>query len=418
MRARLKYVAALGVIGLSALAALGGACSPDLPDEPYACGESGTCPDGYTCESTVCVKDGATPAQVRSMRITWINSAEMYWFDAPSGGADLVVNDGFTPGHRGLYEIHVSELGDVDAPAQIFDFAEEFPTSSAVVALDAGHYGVLTMTFPPVTSNDQDVSFYSLDRDTKSDQSGKPPVAKRTMQYLGGSEPAYVSAVRRTGGQVDVAYGDPNQGGRVVFARIVDGTWQDRFTLDLPSGVLPLSADCLLWDVGDGLLLRLGLENPVLYYVPDTATSAADVGAPLPVDGLPLYGFADSVLTLVTSDDGESAEYRLVDYDGNAIGQAIDGASQGGLEPHTGWVHDAGALVAPLSDDGSFSSLDFAYVTGSGIKKVGSYERTGNDELYSSRAFVRDGRAYIAWTSFHDALMDLWVASFPIEGFE
>jgi hypothetical protein len=415
---RARSVATITAGALAAVAVTAVACGPELPDEPYACAESGLCPDGYTCRSTVCVKDGSTPVEARPLRISWINSAEMYWFDGPEGGADLVVNDGFTPGGRGLYEIHVSPDGEASDPALIFDFGEEFPTSSSVVALDAGHYGLLTMTFPPVTSTDQAVSFYSLDRDTGADQSSKAPVSVEKMQYLGGSEPAYVSAVRREDGSVDVAYGDPNGGGRVVFARIEDGVWKERFKLDLPSGVLPLSADCLLWDVGDGLLLRLGLESPVVYYVADSATDVTDVGAPLPVDGLPIYGFADSILTLTTNDDATTGTYRLVDYDGNPIGSSLESAMQGSIEPHTGSVHGAGALVAPLSTDSSFAKLEVAFVTPTGIEKVGSFERAGSDDLYSARAFVRDGRVYLAWTSFHDAVMDLWVATFAAEGLE
>jgi hypothetical protein len=350
------------------------------------------------------------------MRVAWINAAEMYWFDAPGGGADLVVTDGFTVGSRALYELHVSPEGAIEGPSVLLDFGEEFPTSTAVVALDAAHYGVLTMTFPPVTSTEQVVSFYSLDRGTLTDQSSTPPLATRTLQYLGGAEPAYVGAVRREGGAVDVAFGDPNAGGRVVFARIQDGVWQDRFALNLPAGVLPLSADCLLWDVGDGILLRLGLETPVLYYVPDAALDEMDIQGPLPIPGLPVFGFKGSVLTLEVDDTSEHATYRLVGYDGDPIGPKVEGAMQGTLEPHTGWPYGEGALVAPLSTDAAFGELGVAYVTPTGLTQVGSFERTGTDDMYSARAFIQDGRVYLAWTSFHDALMDLWVATFPAEG--
>ncbi len=411
---------ALGQVALVLLTAFGanGACDPVLPDVPYACGQSGLCPDGFTCEESVCVRDGVQPAETRPMRVAWINAAEMYWFDAPDGGADLVVIDGFTVGGRALYEMHVSPEGAIEGPSVLLDFGEEFPTSTAVVALDAAHYGVLTMTFPPVTSSEQVVSFYSLDRGKLTDQSSTPPLATRKLDYLGGAEPAYVGAVRREGGAVDVAYGDPNAGGKVVFARIQDGTWQERFQLDLPAGVLPLSADCLLWDVGDGIMLRLGLESPQLFYVPDAALGAMDIEGPLTVPGLPVFGFNGSVLTLLLDDAGENATYRLVDYDGAPIGPELGGAMQPTLEPHTGWPYGDGALVAPLSSDASFTSLGVAYVTAAGLTPVGSFERTGSDELYSARAFVKDGRVYLAWTSFHDALMDLWVATFPSEGLE
>src|SRR5687767_4393822 len=123
---------------LVAAACLSMACSPDLPDVPYACGgESAACPDGFTCRATVCVRDGATPPVARPMRVSWINSGEMYWFAGRSGGATLVVNDGFTDGGRGIYELHVEPSGEVLGPKLLLALGQEFPTASAVVALDA-----------------------------------------------------------------------------------------------------------------------------------------------------------------------------------------------------------------------------------------------------------------------------------------
>lgn len=409
-----RLAAATFVLGTTVLGALGG-CDPELPDVPYACGETGLCPDGFTCRATVCVRDGAVPAESRAMRVSWINAAEMYWFDAPDGGADLLVVDGFTAGARALYELHVSPDGVVDGPAVLLDFPEEYPTSTAVVALDAGHYGVLTMQFPPVSSNDQVLSFYSLSRGTLTDQSSTPPIATKTIRYLGGAEPAYVGAVRREGGSVDVAYGDPNEGGSVEFARVTDGAWADRFSLPLPPEVPPLSADCKLWDAGNGVLLRVGLETPLLYFVPDAATDVGDVQGPLPVPGLPVYGFQDAVVALTPEGDG-AVKYTLVDYDGAPIGPAIEGVTQESLEPHTGWPSQGGAAIAPVSSDPGFTRMGVAFATPTGLSTVGAFDRQGTDDLYSARALVRDGRVYLAWTSFHDALMDLWVATFPAEG--
>ena len=46
---------------------------------------------------------------------------------------------------------------------------------------------------------------------------------------------------------------------------------------------------------------------------------------------------------------------------------------------------------------------------GGSFSTIASVEREATDELYSARAFSDGTRVYVAWTSFHEDLMDLWV---------
>src|SRR4051794_15631337 len=100
---------------LPVFAALAG-CSPELGAVPFACDQGGACPTGYACQSTVCVRDGDRLPIARAERVVWINSGEMSWMKGLHGGAVLIVNDGFTPGAHGIYELTVSAAGDVAAP--------------------------------------------------------------------------------------------------------------------------------------------------------------------------------------------------------------------------------------------------------------------------------------------------------------
>ena len=67
--------------------------------------------------------------------------------------------------------------------------------------------------------------------------------------------------------------------------------------------------------------------------------------------------------------------------------------------------------VAPASPSASFSSLDVVDIASSDFTTVATVEREATDELYSARAFADGGRVYVAWTSFHEDLMDLWVTT-------
>ena len=73
---------------LPVFAALVG-CSPELGAVPFACDQGGACPDGYACQSTVCVRDGERLPIARAERVVWINSGEMHWTKGLHGGAAL-----------------------------------------------------------------------------------------------------------------------------------------------------------------------------------------------------------------------------------------------------------------------------------------------------------------------------------------
>ncbi len=388
------------------------ACEPDLPDVPYACDVDGTCPEGFSCQATVCVRDGAEVGARRPMRVTWINAGEMTWFPSTLGGAALVVNEGFSDGARGLYEISVGTDGSVSEPRLILDFGEEFPTAAAVVALDDRRYGVLTMAFPGITSNFQRLAFYSVPRDG----SGAPAelVAEPTeaVGFEGGVEPVYVGAVARNGG-VDVSYADPSEGGRVIVARVEGGAIVPRVTLPLGTS-FPLSADSLMWDLGDAVAVRVGLEEPALWRVPDGPSPV--LGEPLVFDGLPIYAFADRVIVWSTSESeaGVTTSLDVYDWSGAKLDTIPNGTTQGGLEPYSATASGTGALLAPVSDDEGFATLGVARLEPSGSTSlVGAVTRASTDELYSARAFSQGGTVFVAWTSFHDSLMDLWVSVAP-----
>jgi hypothetical protein len=391
-------------------------CEPDLSDVPFACGSEGLCPDGYTCQATVCVRDGASLEAARPMRITWVNAGEMYWFPSPSGGATLVVNDGFTQGGRGLYEVVVSPDGKVGEVGQVMDFGEEFPTASSVVALDDDRYGVLTLSFPSVSSTEQRLSFWSAPREGR----GGPPeiVAEPTtpIPFQGGSEPVYIAALARNEG-VDLSYADPSEGGSVVVARIEDGVFAERARLPLMQ-TLPLSADTLLWDLGsEGIAVRVGPDAAELWRVPDGPQPVPE--GPLLLASQPVYAFADRIIVMNLADGaaGITSTLDVIDWTGATIEEGkLSGVLQDALEPFSAVsVGPGAALLAPWSpSDRAFGALEVNRLDESGgIERVASYERKGDDELYSARAFSRDGKVYLAWTTFHESLMDLWVATAP-----
>lgn len=390
------------------LALMAAACAPELPDVPYACSTEGECPDGYTCSATVCVRDGTTPGVARPMRISWINSAEMYWFSSPAGGATLVVNDGFTEGARGLYEITVGSDGAVSEPELLLDFGEEFATSSSVVALDDDHYGVFTIAFPTLSSTFQSVSFWSVPREGRGGAPELVAEAPSPVPFLGGAEPVYVGALVRNGG-VDVSYADPSDGGQVVIGRIEGSSFVERARLPVGNG-LPLSADSLLWDLGDSIAVRVGLEESEVWRVPDGPDPV--LGDPVAFDGQPVYAFDDRILVLRTTEEGETvaASLDVFDWSGQLLTPQPAGVLQPDLEPYSGAAGEGGVLLAPLADDDGFSSLGVARLDASGsFAKIADLERPGDDPLYSARALSSGGRVYLAWTSFHESVMDLWV---------
>ena len=407
-----RITAARITASVVACAALVSSCSPDLGETPFACSDGKNCPSGYACVATVCVEDGQSPKTARPMRVTYINSAEMYWFASPAGGATLVVNDGFSPGARGIYEIHVDASGKVGDATELLPFANEMATSTAIVALDDEHYGVVTMGFPGALEDGISIALHSLPREGAA-AAGDTVLYQEKRAYLGGYEPAYIAGVENDG-EVVFAFTDQSAGGSVVITRVSNsGVLVDSFQLDLPEGILPLSGDCLLWKgPDDRLMLRLGLDAVTVFSIDLEGRKAVAVPSG---KGTPLFGYGGSIAWLETRDDGSAADYVVRDLAGAELGRSPSEAFASGLEPYTGTSFQGGALVAPLSSDDAFSTIEVGYLGASGsFANVASVTRPGSDALYSARAFASDGKAYVAWTSFHDSLMDLWVAATPL----
>jgi hypothetical protein len=398
---------------------LGGAlvsasCSVQLGKEPFGCSDGKTCPTGYSCQASVCVVDGDVPNVTRPLRVTYINRSEMYWFASPKGGATLVVNDGFSPGARGIFEVHVSADGHISPTVKLLGFPAEQTVSSAIVALDETHYGVVTMSFPGALEDGLVLALHSLPRDGSA-----PPndvvLHSDTYPYLGGYEPAYVGGVVR-GDDVVFAFTDPGAGGSIVVTRLKkDGTLVSQFRIPLPAGVLPLSGDCIIWRNADNrLMMRVGLDVMRVFSLDIDQGTATPVATSA---GTPLFGFGGSVVYLEPNADNSQVTYVLRDLNGAMISSSPVEPFTDGLEPYTAVAYGAGALVAPLSTDPSFPTMDVAYVGPDGsFARVASVERPGNDGLYTARAFATEGKAYIAWTSFHDQLMDLWIGVSPLTG--
>jgi hypothetical protein len=382
------------------------ACTVDIGEEPFACAAQATCPDGYECQSGVCVLDGATPSQRRVMRITWINSGEMYWFPSVTGsGATLVVNDGFTPGARGLYEIRVDEDGRVSDPTLIVDLGEDAPTASSVIALDDETYGVLTMAFPGVEESTQLLSFRRVAREGSG--AATTLLYDEQVTFVGGVEPPYVAA-RPSAEGIDLCFSDASQGGRFKLLRIDGKTLVRSLLLPLPPSVLPLSGDCQLWP-GDGeLFVRIGLDAPEVYRVPDAAASEEDVTllSP-PTSGFPVHANAERILSVRA--DGDVAVLVSTSWEGGTTESEIGSYSET-WEPHTVVEADGELLLGPIGVDPSFSELRVDRIDGDTATEVTTLPRLGSDEVYSGRSFRRGDKVYFAWTALREDLMDLWVS--------
>lgn len=391
------------LLGASALAIR---CTPELGEVPFACSESDACPDGYACVSGLCVTEGTVPAEVRVMRITWINSGEMYWFERPEGGASLVVNDGFTPGLRGLYEIDLGSDGSVGEPRLMLDLAEDYPTSTSVISL-GDDYGVVTMRFPAVDESSQLLRF----RRVPKDAGAATVVFEDQVPFVGGTEPAYVSALARDGA-VDICFSDATGGGQFTLLRLdANGEVERRLSLGLPSGVLPLSGDCHMWPGEGELFVRIGLDAPIVYRVSDAATLEEDVAEPIFIDGLPVFADASGILG-VSSDASGGADLIVFDWSGTAGASTPIGFTQDTLEIHTAVRSaDGELLLAPTSGDAGFATMGVLDLAQSSPAPIASIDRTGTDDLYSGRAFRTGGRTYLAWTALHEDLMDLWIAT-------
>jgi len=402
--------------GLLAMLTLAAGCSPELGDAPFACGQDSACPDGYTCQSTVCVREGERLPAARPKRVTWINAAEMYWAEA-EGGATLVVNDGFTPSAHGIYEIQVHEDGQVDEPKPLYRYGDEFPIASAVVVLADGRYGVATRRFPNVESDDLVLEVLAIERETPE---GKTPVIEslytEKTTFLGGSEPPYIGATT-DGSTIDLAFTEPTQGGlaHVLHLERSGSVWKASRSAaqPLPPEVLPLSGDSLLWRHPSGAhTLRVGFEEFAIAAI-DAQTQLSPF---ISVSDLPLYAFDSSLLLLRkgASDvktESYAASFVLAEPGGKEIDQSGGWILQDAIEPYTAVPYQDGALIAPLSKDPAFPSLGVGlYAPGKGMTILADIKRPGTDRIYSARAYASGGKVYLAWTEFHESLMDLWIA--------
>lgn len=401
--------------GIAAALWLG--CSPELGDVPFSCGAEQACPEGYACQSTVCVREGADVGPARPARVTWINAGEMHWLERPGGGAALVVNDGFTAGAHGLYEIAVSPEGVADPPRRLLGYGDAFPVSSSVVALDDGRYGIATLRFPDVDGDDMTLEVLAVQRQAGAAGAGVETLYKAQEPYLGGTEPPYVGAVAGQGG-IDVAWTRPSEGGRVEVVRIErqGSVWTKKRSSvqPLPEGILPLSGDCALWRSGEGeLTVRVGFESFAVARV-DAAGALSPFTLP---EGVPLYAFGGDLLRLEYGDysaatSSYAVRYALSGPGGEELGADPGGLLQEGTEPYTATPFQDGALIAPISDDPSFPAIEIGWRSASqGLARVARVARTSGDDLYSARAFAADGKVYVAWTEFHESSMDLWVGT-------
>lgn len=393
-------------------------CSPELGDTPFACASEGACPEGYACQSSVCVRSGVSLPASHPRRATWINAGEMYWTSSRGGGAVLVVNDGFTLGAHGIYEITVAPDGVVGAPRTLLAYGHGSPVASSVVELSDGRYGVATLSFPGVEEDDLTLKVLGIEREVPA---GSTPSIETLYQdtepYLGGSEPAYVSAAAGDG-IVDVAWTRPGDGGVTEVVRIArqGSVWSAVGAAEkqLPEGILPLSGDCLLWRTGkDELVLRVGFERFAVAAVNPVAGTVSDWTL---LDDIPLFAWKDRLLLLRRGERDEatkasSVSYVLAGLDGAEIEVEGGGVLQDSIEPHTATAHEGAALIAPLSGDPSFRTLEVGRRSPSeGLARVASITRESSEDLYSARAFASGGRVYLAWTQFHESQMDLWVA--------
>jgi hypothetical protein len=426
-RAPGPYYGGMRALALALSPLLLSCTTPELGDAPFACSGGGACPEGYTCQSAVCVLEGTGLATAHPKRVTWINSGEMFWLEEPGGGgASLVVNDGFSPGAHGIYEIRVTPDGSIGDPKALLSYGDQFPMASSVVALSDGRYGAVTLSFPGIEGDKLTLKVLAIERDSPA---GSAPAIETLYTndeepFLGGAEPAYVSAVAGSG-RIDLAWARPDAGGRVEVLRLSrEGTlWKPGAPLvkALPSNILPLSGDCALFPVAeDRLVLRVGYEEFALAEVNFTTGMIGDFAKHA---GLPIFAWGSKALVLRYGEASEATEssrvsYALTDLAG-IKDEALDdaGVLQDGTEVYTAVAYEGGALFAPVSQDPAFPELGVAWRSpeaGGGLRTVAAVKRQSEDRIYSARVLGAGGKAYVAWTEFHESLMDLWVAVVPL----
>lgn len=400
-------------------------CSPELGETPFACSTEASCPDGYACQSAVCVKEGSSLPTSHAKRSTFINSAEIFWLPRKGGGAELIVNDGFTEGSRGIYAITVDPDGKVAAPRALLPYGGEVGVSSSAIELPDGRYGIVTLSFPSFEGDDVTLTVLGIERDVPE---GAAPSIETlytdTEKFLGGSEPAYVSAIASAeDSTIDVAWTRPSEGGRVEVVRVAKqgSLWKAKKQVrqPLPPGILPLSGDCLLWKTGpDTVKVRVGYETFAVASFDLSDGAAVPSTAFEAYDGIPIYGWADDLLLLRRGAHDDATESSRVSYVVRSLSglmkESVDdgGVIQDLIEPYTAVPAEGDAvLFGPLSSDPAFASLEIASRSPSGaLTKVASVARSSTDPIYSARALSLGGKVYFAWLSFHESQMDLWAA--------
>jgi hypothetical protein len=396
-------------------AALAG-CAPAFGDAPFACDTASACPEGYACQSTICVREGTRPAARRPRRQVWINAAEMHWLGS-DGGATLLVNDGFTKGAHGIFEIAVSSDGAVGAPRELLPYSDGPPMASAVVALPDGRYGVTTLRFPDIDGDMLRLDLLAIERQVTA---GVTPAVEtlftRETPFLGGTEPAYVGAVA-SGTMVDIAWTQPSGGGKaeVLHLERSGSLWSLKWSPSkvLPPEILALSGDCALFrDESGGLMLRLGFEAFALAEISDTgAMSELTL-----VNDTPLFAWKEAVFGVrYGALDAATGSYPvslvLTDKAGNDVAEDKGFVLQEPTSPHVAVPFEGGALVAPLSRDPAFPVIEVGLVApGKPLQIVARVARESTEPIYSARAFAAGDKVYLAWTEFHESTMDLWVA--------
>lgn len=396
-------------------------CSPNLGDAPFACDSDGMCPDGYSCRVSVCVRDGTQPETTHSTRATWINPAELFWFaSANDGGATLLVNDNFTQGRKGIYDIRVQPDGTVLDARMLFPQGDGPAASSSVVLLPDGRYGIVTLRFPNVDGDQMMLDMFGVEREVTTGQTaGIEKLFSTSTLYLGGVEPPYVGAVI-DGSVMHIGWTVPSDGGQTRVLRVErqGSLWNNTFTTSVSlNGVSPpippLSGDCQLFRGDDGwLTVRGGFENFALATIDSMQPQATFVSTP----NEPLFVWKDHEFFLRRDKYDEAAQVYDVSYvmQEKASMQAVSTNSYrlpDTASPFVGVPLDGGILVAPASSDPKLPTIDVAWVSpAEPLRIVAGVTRQSSDPVYTARAFARDGKAYVAWVEYHEGSMDLWVS--------
>jgi hypothetical protein len=403
-------------------ALLASGCTPELGDVPFACETGGLCPEGYSCQATVCVRDGVSPIARRPIRVQWINPAEMFWIASKDGGASLLVNDGFTPDEKGIYEIRVSPDGVVSEPRALYLYGDGPTISSSVFALPDGRYGVALVRFPNIDGNVTTLDLIAIERDTPA---GTTPAIEnlftKTTPYLGGVEPPYVAAVL-DGTTLNIAWTVPSDGGQteVLHLERQGSLWNPTWTAktQLPNEILPLSGDCQLFRADDGFLtLRVGFESYALTNIDAMGTIAPFKS----VTDEPLFGWKEGVFAMRRGDyDVSAATYAIsfpfLDPAGAVVSEDTGFILGDTASPFVGTSFEGGTLIAPISRDVAMPTIDVGWRSPTEpLRIVASVPRASTEPLYTARAFGAGDVAYIAWTEFHESSMDLWVGVSPLQ---